>query len=324
MTTQPESFDLSTLRASELRDAASNALLLTDTSDDALLVLLMQPAHDVAYPAEDELAPVLPFYAAYIQPGDQFIVVANTHAAGDHFVLPIVGQVLREINRDLDAIVRTARKGTLPQSEHRITLAGNPYRIRVKFISVEGRLFVGLSLVQIVTPVVTLPDDETGIATYPVETDRSLARRIALRALYEVDTVQHRIADALHQQTRLVPDLPNIARYTEFIVHGVMEYKDICDEAIRGYAPSFPIEQMAVIDRNILRMALYEFALTGRVPMRAAINEAVELAKIYGSEGSVAFINGVLGSISDDAPLLTRLKEAYALQPIEGDAPHEP
>ena len=70
-------------------------------------------------------------------------------------------------------------------------------------------------------------------------------------------------------------------------------------DEIRRYAPEWPLDQVAVIDRNILRIALWEFAVEGCTPMKVAINEAIELAKIYGSDSSSRFVNGVLGSLAD-------------------------
>ena len=72
------------------------------------------------------------------------------------------------------------------------------------------------------------------------------------------------------------------------------------DKTIEDTAPAFPIEQMAAIERNILRLAIYELLIDNRVPMRAAINEAVELAKLFGGESSPRFVNGVLGSALDE------------------------
>ena len=63
-------------------------------------------------------------------------------------------------------------------------------------------------------------------------------------------------------------------------------------------APAWPIDQIPAIDRNILRLAIYEVVIDNKVPMRAAINEAVELAKTYGGDNSPKFVNGVLGSVS--------------------------
>jgi N utilization substance protein B len=79
-------------------------------------------------------------------------------------------------------------------------------------------------------------------------------------------------------------------------VRGVLKHKDELDELIATYAPEWPIDQMAIIDRNILRIALFEFLIDGGTPPKVAINEAVELAKRFGSDSSRRFVNGVLGT----------------------------
>jgi N utilization substance protein B len=73
---------------------------------------------------------------------------------------------------------------------------------------------------------------------------------------------------------------------------------DQLDEFIAKHAPDWPLDQVAIIDRNILRIALWEFAVSGKTPIKVAINEAVELAKMYGSDSSPRFVNGVLGSLA--------------------------
>ena len=82
------------------------------------------------------------------------------------------------------------------------------------------------------------------------------------------------------------------------MVIGVRENKDAIDNQIRKFAPSFPVEQLSLIDRAILRLAIYELAFDKRVPVKVAINEAVELAKAFGNNNSAKFVNGVLGSVS--------------------------
>jgi N utilization substance protein B len=89
-----------------------------------------------------------------------------------------------------------------------------------------------------------------------------------------------------------------VRKFALELVHGVMDNREQIDKVIADTAPAFPIDQLAVVDRNILRLAIYEILLDNKVPMRAAINEAIELAKEYGGENSPKFINGVLGSVS--------------------------
>lgn len=127
---------------------------------------------------------------------------------------------------------------------------------------------------------------------------RRKARVIALQALFEVDSVGH---DARETVARLVAEatLPEEgAVFVRELVGGVLTNKDRIDGVIQTYAPAWPVVQLATIDRNILRLAIFEILLNNRVPVKAAINEAVELAKTFGSENSPKFINGVLGTVS--------------------------
>jgi N utilization substance protein B len=82
-------------------------------------------------------------------------------------------------------------------------------------------------------------------------------------------------------------------------VEGIVEQKAEIDNIIATHAPAWPIMQMAMVDRNLLRVAIYEMTVEDETPPKAAINEAVELAKIYGSNSSSRFVNGVLGSVMD-------------------------
>lgn len=128
---------------------------------------------------------------------------------------------------------------------------------------------------------------------------RRRARRVTLEALYEYDLAGHSPAEAL--QNRLV-ETPMASAATEFalhLIHGVIEHQPAMDRLIARYAPEWPLEQMAVIDRNILRIAIYEFLVSDETPVKVAINEAVELAKIYGADSSPRFINGVLGTLAE-------------------------
>lgn len=94
------------------------------------------------------------------------------------------------------------------------------------------------------------------------------------------------------------------ADFASHLVQGVLHNLEWMDTLIARYAPEWPLEQMAVIDRNILRMAIYEFVVSEETPVKVAINEAVELAKTYGSDSAPRFINGVLGTLADQIPSL--------------------
>ena len=84
--------------------------------------------------------------------------------------------------------------------------------------------------------------------------------------------------------------------FAQELLRGVSKMHEGLDYVITRYAPAWPVNQLSVIDRNILRLSLFELIYTPRTPKKTAINEAVELAKIFGSESSARFVNGVLGS----------------------------
>ncbi len=127
---------------------------------------------------------------------------------------------------------------------------------------------------------------------------RRKARSIALQALYEIDSVQHDPEEILvHLQAEADLSEENF-RFARELVEGVLRYKDKLDAQIQRYAPAWPIEQIAFIDRNILRLAIFEILIDNKIPVKVAINEAVELAKSFGSDSSSKFINGVLGAVS--------------------------
>ena len=127
---------------------------------------------------------------------------------------------------------------------------------------------------------------------------RQRARAIALQTLYEVDSVGHDIDGTL---TRLLANgglSEESAVFIDELVRGVLQNREEIDRHIRNFAPAWPIEQIPVVDRNILRLAIFEILLDNKVPVKVAINEAVELAKAFGSNNSARFVNGVLGSVS--------------------------
>ena len=86
-----------------------------------------------------------------------------------------------------------------------------------------------------------------------------------------------------------------------WLVSGVVKYRSELDQLIHKYAPEWPVNQLAVVDRNVLRLALFELGCQqANTPPKVVINEAVELAKAFGSDSSPRFINGVLGSALDE------------------------
>jgi N utilization substance protein B len=127
---------------------------------------------------------------------------------------------------------------------------------------------------------------------------RHKARIVALQALFESDCTSHNAETSL---SRLVEEqaLPEASlSFAGELVNGVLANKKRIDSLIQAHAPSWPVQQLSIVDRNILRLAIFEISIDNRVPLKAAINEAVELAKTFGSESSPKFINGVLGAIS--------------------------
>lgn len=179
---------------------------------------------------------------------------------------------------------------------------------------------------------------------------RHLARTLALQVLYELDCTDRELSTIVSPYANLNafdPDARTVAYMTfracydenlptptddEFLlddmvlplstetyqllhnlVIGVFERKIRIDELIAEHAPDWPPDQIAIVDRNILRIAIYEM-LYDRSPVKVVINEAVEIAKIYGAEGSGRFVNGVLGAIAENRDdILTKLKSTPSL-----------
>ena len=126
---------------------------------------------------------------------------------------------------------------------------------------------------------------------------RRRARIAALQALYEADSSQHAALDALQRisKTERLADEP--AAFALELVEGVLARREEIDRQIAAAATAWPVDQLAPIDRNILRLAIREMLGDNGAPVRAIINEAVELAKSFGSDNSAKFVNGVLGAI---------------------------
>jgi len=126
---------------------------------------------------------------------------------------------------------------------------------------------------------------------------RRMARQLALQILYEMDTSHHSHDEIIkqYQGEEKIPE--EILPFTRELVEGVIADRKKLEEIIQKHAPSYPVKQLSVIDRNILELAIQEILFDNKVPKKAAINEAIELAKKYGGESSSRFINGVLGSI---------------------------
>lgn len=135
---------------------------------------------------------------------------------------------------------------------------------------------------------------------------RTRARSVALQVLYEIDLTDHepgtvfseRIEELnLDEKTRLEPEMIDFAHR---IMTNILPIASLLDEVMAKYAPEWPIDQISAIDRNIIRIATWEFAIDRSTPVKVAINEAVEIAKMYGSDSTARFVNGVLGSLAEN------------------------
>lgn len=128
---------------------------------------------------------------------------------------------------------------------------------------------------------------------------RTRARALALQVLYEVDMANHPPAEVFTSRLEETPLSEELSEFARKIIFGVLPLTTQLDLLIAKYAPEWPLDQIAAIDRNILRIALWELAVSNDTPIKVAINEAVELAKSYGSDSAPRFVNGVLGSLAD-------------------------
>ena len=128
---------------------------------------------------------------------------------------------------------------------------------------------------------------------------RRKARVKALQSLYEVDSTEHDVEEVLNRESdeEDQPEEEGI-EFVRELVDGVLQNKADIDHVIETYAPAWPVAQMALVDRNILRLAIFEILFDNKVPVKVVINEAVELAKGFGGDNTPKFINGVLGTVS--------------------------
>lgn len=126
---------------------------------------------------------------------------------------------------------------------------------------------------------------------------RHRARIAALQALFEIDCTGHNPTLVIERRIE-EGNLPESgATFARELVLGVNAHQEEIDALIGRYAPEWPVDQVAIIDRNVLRISIYEILMRDDTPTKVAINEAVELAKQFGSDSSGRFVNGVLGSL---------------------------
>lgn len=139
---------------------------------------------------------------------------------------------------------------------------------------------------------------------------RYLSRTIAVQTLFELDFRQYgidKLAEVLHYNfEEFAPEFHDDG-FAEELVRGVLVRKGEIDPLITKYATEWPLENITIVDRNILRLGIFEILFHENVPARVAINEAIELAKAYGGPASSKFVNGVLGSLYKD--ILPQIKD---------------
>jgi N utilization substance protein B len=129
---------------------------------------------------------------------------------------------------------------------------------------------------------------------------RRLSREMALKALFQIDLVSTNLEDALKYTFENVELSDEVKEFSLILVRGAMSNLSEIDKVINNYTNNWSLERITNIDRSILRMAIYEILYLKNIPKSVSINEAVELAKKYGTKSSFSFVNGVLGKIDKD------------------------
>ena len=126
---------------------------------------------------------------------------------------------------------------------------------------------------------------------------RRRARSVVLQTLYELDFTDHELQWTFKARLDERPLPESAETFAWSLAKGVQTYRTYLDSVVGELAPEWPIEQIAAVDRNVLRIAIFELLFSPEIPPKVAINEAVELAKMFGAESSPRFVNGVLGSL---------------------------
>ncbi|HAN94377.1 MAG: transcription antitermination factor NusB [Limnochordia bacterium] len=129
---------------------------------------------------------------------------------------------------------------------------------------------------------------------------RRLARQVAFQTLFQIDLANSDVETALEQRLDdAALDVDN-QEYVKEVVRGVMQKLPALDAQISAVSKGWQVHRLGFVDRNILRLAIYEIVFMDEIPVRVAVNEAVELAKEFGDEESPKFINGLLGTVVRD------------------------
>jgi N utilization substance protein B len=175
------------------------------------------------------------------------------------------------------------------------------YKVTIDGCQCDFVHFTSGQAVGYVTPL--LPNDQSRryVIIIRMAATRRKARILALQALYEIDSVRREPETVIERALNGVEITQENSDFIREMVNGTVKNQGEIDSQIQTLAPAWPLDQMAMIDRNILRLAIFEILYDNKVPVKVAVNEAVELAKTFGSDSSAKFINGVLGAVSSKA-----------------------
>jgi len=150
--------------------------------------------------------------------------------------------------------------------------------------------------------------------------NRHLARTIAMQTLFAWDFngKKNDDVDALVDENfaNFAPQFDD-GGFVRETIKNILEHSEEIDNYIRRYATEWPLEQITLVDRNVLRIGIYELLYSANIPPRVAINEAIEIAKTFGGESSGKFINGVLGAIYKDMPEAERARREAITQKLQ-------
>ena len=130
---------------------------------------------------------------------------------------------------------------------------------------------------------------------------RHQARELALKVLFQLEGSDDDVEEVLRYHAAEGAASPDVAVFAGQLVRGVIESREKLDEILGAASEHWKLEQMAKVDRIILRIAVYEIAIDRRVPTKAAINESIELAKTFSGEEAGRFVNGILGRVAATA-----------------------
>ncbi len=126
---------------------------------------------------------------------------------------------------------------------------------------------------------------------------RRFARELAMQALFSMDMNSAFSPEMLADYRRCFPPNKRVGPYFDRLTGGVLQYRDHIDKVIEQYSSNWKVRRMACVDRNVLRLAVFELLYCGDIPAKVSINEAIDIAKKFGSSESGSFINGILDSI---------------------------